>query len=96
MSYVSGSQYNFESRLHHVGFTSGVLDSFALECSVNYSTVTGNQRIKWDKEYKNRRRDWSLSLWDGGGDPVETFYYLAPDGISAYKLPNGTDFYLQP
>lgn len=64
--YVSGTQYNFEQRLHHLGFGSGVLNSFATE-ALNYSTVTGNQRFKWDKEYKNRRRDWSLSLWDGGG-----------------------------
>jgi len=54
--YVSGTQYDFEQRLHHLGFTSGVLDSFASE-ALNYSTVTGNQRVKWDKEYKNRRVD---------------------------------------
>jgi hypothetical protein len=94
--YVSGTQYNFESRLHHLGFTSGVLDSFALEASVNYQAITGNERHKWDKEYKNRRRDWSLSLWDESEYPVETFYYLSPDGLSPYALPNGTDLYLQP
>lgn len=63
MSYVTGTQYDFENRLHHLGFTSGDLTSFAAE-ALNYPTVTGNERYKWDKEYKNRRRDWSLSLWD--------------------------------
>ena len=92
--YVSGTQYDFENRLHHLGFSSGDLNSFATE-ALNYSTVTGNQRYKWDKEYKNRRRDWSLSLWDGGGAPVETFYYLSPDGVSRYISPDG-DFYIQP
>jgi hypothetical protein len=96
MSYVSGTQYDFENRLHHLGFGSGVLDLFALEASNNYSTVTGNQRYKWDKEYKNRRRDHSLSLFDGGGAPVETFYYLSSDGLSKFKLSNGTDFFVQP
>ena len=96
MAYVSGSQYDFENRLHHLGFTSGVLDLFAVEASSNYSTVTGNQRYKWDKEYKNRRRNWSLSLWDGGGGGGETFHYLTSDGLSTYKLPGGTDFYIHP
>lgn len=95
MAYVSGSQYDFENRLHHLGFTSGVLDLFAVEASSNYQLVTGNQRYKWDKEYKNRRRDWSLSLWDGGGGGGETFYYLSPDGVSRYISPDG-DFYIQP
>ena len=90
--YVSGTQYDFENRLHHLGFTSGVLDLFAIE-ALNYSTVTGSQRYEWDKEYKNRRRDWSLSLWDA---PVETFYYLTSDGLSRFKLSNGTDFFVQP
>ena len=95
MAYVSGSQYDFENRLHHLGFTSGVLDLFAVEASSNYSTVTGNQRYKWDKEYKNRRRDWTLSLWDNV-TPPETFYYLTSDGLSKFKLSNGTDFFVQP
>lgn len=64
MPYISGSQYDFENRLHQLGLTSGVLDSFALEASVNYPTITGNQRYKWDKEYKDRRKNWLLSLWD--------------------------------
>jgi hypothetical protein len=94
--YVSGSLYDFERRFHHLAFTTGDIALFKLEAA-NYTQVTGNQRIKWEKEYRNRVRNWTGSLFiGGGGEPVETFYYLASDGVSRYKLPNGTDFYIQP
>ncbi len=91
--YVSGSLYDFERRFHHLAFSTGDIALFKLEAA-NYTQVTGNQRIKWEKEYRNRVRDWTGSLFIGGS--VETYYYLQPDGSSKYKLPNGTDFYLHP
>lgn len=93
--YVSGSLYDFERRFHHLAFTSDVIASFKLEAANYANTVTGNLRYKWEKEYKNRTRDWTGSLFIGGEEPSETFYYESPGG-DIYALPNGTDFYLQP
>lgn len=91
--YISGSQFDFENRLHHVGFTTGVLYSFNVEAVSNYTGVLDSVKRKWDKEYKNRLEDWSASLFDSV-TPVETFYYLRPDGTSLYFRPDGTSLYL--
>lgn len=93
--YVSGTLYDFERRFHHLAFSTGDFASFKLEAANYAGIVTGNIRYKWEKEYKNRARDWTGSLFVGGS-PAETFYYLQPDGSSKYKLPNGIDYYLHP
>jgi len=91
--YVSGTLYDFERRFHHLAFTTGDIATFKLEAS-NYTSVTGNIRYKWEKEYQNRVRNWTGSLFISDS-PAETFYYTTPGGDN-YVLPNGTDFYLQP
>jgi hypothetical protein len=50
MSYVSGTINDFESRLHELATTTGILNTFMLEGSGYLASATAQQSGKWERE----------------------------------------------